>query len=159
MSKFLKNFIIIVVFLGAAFAIYFFLFAKKEPVNNSLGSNSSLQSSSGSPVTGIVNPTPVSSIEASKIGQEFVNQLLNLQAIKLNDEIFSSVGFQSLEDFTIILVQPGNEGRPNPFAPFGADSLTPDPGSLPGISETDINVSPVNDLPPSGDTLLDLSGS
>lgn len=158
MSKFLKSFILIVVVLAVGFAMYFFLFAKKEPVNNS-PTNSSLQSSSGAPVTGIVRQTPTSSIEASKIGQEFINQLLNLQAIKLNDEVFSSLAFQSLEDFTIVLVQPGNEGRPNPFAPFGADNTDPDPSSLPGITETDINVSPVNDLPQSGNTLPDLSGS
>lgn len=158
MSKTFKKIIILVLLLALAGVIYFFLFSNKEKVNLTQN-NSSLQSeNSGAPVSGIIQDRSISSIEADKIGQEFINQLLNLQAIKLNDEIFSSLAFQSLEDFTIVLVQPGNEGRPNPFAPFGADSPNADQSSLPGITETDINIIPVNDLPPE-QNLQDLNGS
>lgn len=150
MGKKLKNIIMFVIILAVIAVLYFVFFGGKEPVTQERGRGSGLESSTGTPVTGIIQDRPVSSIEASKIGQEFVNQLLNLQAIKLNDEIFSSLAFQSLEDFTIVLVQPGNEGRPNPFAPFGSDSADVDSSSLPGISETDITVTPVDTLPGEG---------
>ena len=44
--------------------------------------------------------------------------------------------FQSFEDFTIVLVQPGNEGRVNPLLHL-ADNAVSDQSTLPGISETD----------------------
>ena len=147
--------LIIVIIIAAAAVIYFMFFTTTEPAQTQ--TNSGLQTSTGAPVTGIINQQPISSVEANKIGQEFVNQLLNLQAIKLNDEIFSSLGFQSLEDFTIVLIQPGNEGRPNPFAPFGADDINPDQENLPGINETDTSAVPSDALP--GDQLEDNLGS
>ena len=161
MSKTIKNIIIFVVILIVVIIVYFVVFGKKDaaPAGQT---NSGLQSSSGAPVTGITQTSSPSSVEASKIGQEFINQLLNLQAIKLNDEVFSSLSFQSLEDFTIILVQPGNEGRPNPFAPFGADGASLDTANIPGITESDLNVTPINELPPvtNGNSLPpDLTGS
>jgi hypothetical protein len=124
MSKSIKNiiiFVVIVIILGVG---YFMFFGKTSaPVSNT---NSSLQTSAGvAPVNSVVSTNSLTSAEATKISQEFVNQLLNLQAIKLNDDIFSSLAFQSLQDFSIVLVQPGNEGRPNPFAPFGTDGLDP----------------------------------
>lgn len=126
--------------------IVLFFGNKKAPTG---AANSGLSSSSGSPISGIVQTGPsVTSAEAAKINQEFINQLLNLQAIKLDDSIFSSLAFQSLEDFTIVLIQPGNEGRPNPFAPFGIDAATGAP--LPGIQEGGLNVIPVDSLPNSG---------
>lgn len=155
MSKGIKMALIIVIIVAAAAVIYFMFFTTTDPAQTQ--TSSGLQTSTGAPVTGIINPQPISSIEANKIGQEFVNQLLNLQAIKLDDEIFSSLAFQSLEDFTIVLIQPGNEGRPNPFAPFGADNINPDQENLPGINETDANVVPSNALP--GDQLEDNLGS
>lgn len=148
MSKKIKNIIIVVVILAIVLVAYFLFFGKSKtpiPAKNT----GSLTTSSGAPVTSVVNPnpTPANTVEASKISQEFVNQLLNLKAIKLNDDIFSSLAFQSLEDFTITLVQPGNEGRNNPFAPFGADATVP-ADATPGISNGTINVTPINDLPP-----------
>lgn len=147
--------------------LYLVFFGGKSSVSTGQ-TNSGLQSTTTgtSPVTGIVQNPSITSVEASKIGQEFVNQLLSLQAIKLNDEVFSSLAFQSLEDFTIVLVQPGNEGRPNPFAPFGADGVEPgttsdqaldNPGNQVDSGGLDINT--INDLPPAGGTLPGLEGS
>lgn len=125
MTKTIKNIIIFVLILAIIGVAYFMFFGKTSKVPATT-SNSALQTSTGTtPVNSVVNPTPLSEAEANKISQEFVNQLLNLQAIKLNDDIFSSLAFQSLQDFSIVLVQPGNEGRPNPFAPFGSDELDP----------------------------------
>lgn len=96
----------------------------RTPVNT--GSGSGLQTSTGQPVSGLaVSSNP--EIDADQIGQEFLAQLLNIRSIKLREDIFSSPGFISLVDFTIELIQLGNEGRINPFAPFDAESLSGDP--------------------------------
>lgn len=132
MSKTIKNiliFIIILVIIGVA---YFMFFGKTKNVPAAT-SNSALQTSAGTaPTNSVINPNPLTGAEATRISQEFVNQLINLQAIKLKDDIFSSLAFQSLQDFSIVLVQPGNEGRPNPFAPFGADEADPNAPATPG---------------------------
>ena len=47
--------------------------------------------------------------------------LLSLNNIKLDEEIFSSGLFTSLEDFTIALPETGPSGRKNPFAPIGKE--------------------------------------
>lgn len=147
MSKTVKNIIMFVVIVAVIAVVYFIFFGKKSPATNAPTGGSSLQTSAGAPVTGIVQTNPTTSVEASKIGQEFINQLLNLQSIKLDDEVFSSLSFQSLEDFTIVLVQPGNEGRPNPFAPFGSDGSNTNSGLLPGVNEGGLTVTPINQLP------------
>ena len=59
----------------------------------------------------------------SSVQQEFLPILLNVKSIKLDDSIFSDPAFQSLRDSSIVLVQDGNEGRPNPFAPIGFDNI------------------------------------
>ena len=68
------------------------------------------------------------------IGDEFVDTLLNLQVLKLNGDIFNASTFTGLQDFSITLVQLGNQGRPNPFAPIGADlsatSVAPNPNVI-----------------------------
>lgn len=82
--------------------------------------SSPLQTSTGAPVSGLADVSV--DVDAEQIGQEFLTQLLNIRSIKLRDDVFSRPAFVSLVDFTIELVQPGNEGRDNPFAPFGYDS-------------------------------------
>jgi hypothetical protein len=61
--------------------------------------------------------------DTNEINREFVAMLLNLESIKLTDDIFSEPAFQALADNTVRLNQPGNQGRPNPFAPIGTDNL------------------------------------
>ncbi len=134
MSKTIKYIIIVVLVLVIIAVAYFMFFGKTANVP-AAAPNTALQTSAGTaPVNSVVSQTPLSEAEATRISQEFVNQLLNLQAIKLKDDILSSLAFQSLQDFSITLVQPGNEGRPNPFAPFGAD------GTEPNASGTDSNI-------------------
>ncbi len=146
MSKTLKNIIIFVVIAIVAVLVIFMFVGKTDAPTAAPGANG-LQTSAGNPVSSIVNPQPEGAVVASQIGQEFINQLVNLQAIKLDDEVFSSLSFQSLEDFTIILIQPGNEGRPNPFAPFGSDGTEPD---MPEPEAGTLNITPI----PTGDTQL-----
>jgi len=54
-------------------------------------------------------------------GRDLLKVLLSLDSIKLDEEIFSSPLFTSLEDFTLVLPTTGTTGRKNPFAPIGAE--------------------------------------
>lgn len=158
MSKNIKN-IIIFIIIAVVIAIAYFMFFGKASTPANTPTNSALQTTATgtAPTNSVVNPNVMTSAEATKISQEFVNQLLNLQAIKLNDDIFSSLAFQSLQDFSIVLVQPGNEGRPNPFAPFGADELDPNSSFIQseavfisGESWTNVKIGNINiSYPPS----------
>lgn len=100
------------------------------------------------PVANLVSSTPLSTAgnEAAvednpQIAQDFLNLLLSVKSIKLNDAIFSDEAFISLHDSSIVLIPDGNEGRINPFAPIGSDAgriLTPTCIS-PKILDTETN--------------------
>lgn len=79
------------------------------------------------------------------ITQEFLNLLLNVRSIKLNDSIFADPAFDSLVDSSIVLVPDGNEGRVNPFAQFGSDAVVLPVCVLPQVLNTTTNtcVTPV----------------
>lgn len=51
-------------------------------------------------------------------GQEVVDTLRQLDAVKLDGGIFSEPAFSALRDFSTQIV-PEPVGRPNPFAPLG----------------------------------------
>lgn len=53
-------------------------------------------------------------------GREFLRRIANLEALKLDEAIFSNAVFLSLTDFSIPLL-PQPKGRSNPFAPIGAE--------------------------------------
>ena len=59
----------------------------------------------------------------SLIAKDFLNLLLNVKNIKLDDSIFADNAFNSLRDSSIVLTPDGNEGRPNPFAPLGSENI------------------------------------
>lgn len=84
-------------------------------------------------------PTQTATLEeqtSGDIGQQFVALLLSIQSINLDGEIFSDPAFVALQDYSVRVVQPGNEGRKNPFAPIGGapivvpQSETTDTGPL-----------------------------
>lgn len=56
---------------------------------------------------------------------DFLNVLLNVKNIKLDDTIFSSPAFNTLRDSSIVLTPDGTEGRADPFAPIGYDRVLP----------------------------------
>lgn len=68
------------------------------------------------------------------VGGEFVTMLLNLRTISLDDSILHSPTFTGLKDFSIVLTQLGNQGRPNPFAPFGVEATSPTNTNSPVIT-------------------------
>ena len=117
----IKN-IIIFVTIGTAFVLIYAFFIKPDPPVDNLVSSSpnSLEQSAGT------------SNKNAPATQEFLDLLLSVQNIKLDDAIFSDEAFISLRDSSIILVPDGNEGRPNPFAPLGADVVAPPVGTAVG---------------------------
>ncbi len=122
MSTFLKTFLILLVIV--VFGAIVYLLVSDTDFISSGNTNSPLATSSGQPVSGLATSnTAAAAIDAQVVSQEFLTQLLNIRSIKLRDDIFSRPSFISLTDFTIQLIQPGNEGRPNPFAPFGVDAV------------------------------------
>lgn len=109
----IKN-IIIFLAIGTVFVLIYIYFIKpKPPVAD-------LVSSSGAPVVMNTANTATEDMN-SKIAQDFLNLLLSVKNIKLNDAIFSDRAFTSLHDSSITLIPDGNEGRINPFAPLGTD--------------------------------------
>lgn len=114
----IKNIIIFLVIGGIFTSIYFFYMKSRSGG----GDKSAIVSTSSAPVA----PFPGKQDEAAgkEVAQDFINLLLSVQTIQLNDAIFTDEAFQSLDGSnSITLVPDGNEGRPNPFAKFGADSI------------------------------------
>ncbi len=101
--------------------------------------------------TGTLSTVGASAASEPGIGDEFVDTLLNLQVLKLDGDIFNASTFTKLQDFSITLVQLGNQGRPNPFAPIGTD-----------LSPTSVATSPsviTNTPAPIGTTTTTLQGA
>lgn len=155
MSKSLKSLIVILVILIALAAVYFLFFYGKETPATA----PALKTDTGTQVSGLATAAG-NDTNADQIGQEFLTQLLNIRSIKLREDVFSRPSFVSLEDFTITLVQPGNEGRQNPFAPFGIDataapagqSATVIQGASGGSTSTDPFFGPATVVPLGGST-------
>jgi len=114
MSPKIKNILIFVVIGGALFGGYFFFMTGEDAATPSLVQ---------SPILPNTN-TPVATDGTPAVGGEFLALLLSVKNIKLNDGIFADKAFQSLTDSSIILIPDGNEGRPNPFAPFYSEDIS-----------------------------------
>lgn len=100
-----KGIIIILVVLVGGFYVYTSFFSGAAPI------------------------APQSGSVAVQFEQELLSELLSIQKIRLNEEIFSDSVFQTLHDFSQPLT-PLPKGRENPFAPFvrqpsGGDLFTP----------------------------------
>ncbi|MDQ5883133.1 MAG: hypothetical protein QG654_45 [Patescibacteria group bacterium] len=149
MSKGLK--ILLMFLILAVFgAIAYFLLGNEDFSLNVSPTASPLETTNSQPVSGLAAQT-TPDIDADQIGQEFLTQLLNIRSIKLREDIFSRPAFISLTDFTIELIQLGNEGRENPFAPFGVDSSTQMIDPLTGLPmATDPSALPEGTTPVSG---------
>ncbi len=117
----IKNIIIFTVAAVALILIYIF-FIKPTPQQGALVSTSS----------GTVAPSASTSSQDSSITRDFLSLLLNVKNIKLDSIIFSDSAFSTLHDSTIVLTPDGTEGRPNPFAPIGIDSLAAPANYIPG---------------------------
>ncbi|MBI3305656.1 hypothetical protein HYZ82_00805 [Candidatus Nomurabacteria bacterium] len=104
----IKN-IIIFLGIGAVIFLAYYFFIKEDPETENLVS-----------VTVPLSTTPANGGGAGE--NDFLTLLLSVKSIQLNDAIFSDDAFLGLDDSNgIILIGDGSEGRPNPFAPFGAE--------------------------------------
>lgn len=148
MSKGLKIFLMILI-LAVFGAIAYFLLGNEDLSLNVSPTASPLATSTNEPVSGLAAQN-TEQIDADQIGQEFLTQLLNIRSIKLREDIFSRPAFISLTDFTIELIQLGNEGRVNPFAPFGIDGSTQLIDPLTGLPVETMMLIPEGATPTSG---------
>ncbi|MBP9802913.1 MAG: hypothetical protein KBD14_01235 [Candidatus Pacebacteria bacterium] len=115
MSSKIKNLIFVLV--GLALILVYILFFKKDKVEENLTVNNA-------PInTAEINTVSNNPID-DKLSNEILATLSSIKSITLEDKIFKSQSFNSLVDGTVPLVQDGNEGRPNPFAPIGTDATT-----------------------------------
>jgi hypothetical protein len=62
-------------------------------------------------------------------GEEMLILADKLDAVNINDSIFSSPLFTSLVDISVPIVEE-LKGRPNPFSQIGNDSVSTGPGSV-----------------------------
>ena len=108
MSPKIKNTIIIAV-AGVVLIAAYFLFLRPGPEEASL-----------EPVGNPLLPAGAPLSSGTLNSGDFLSLLLNVKNIKLDDAIFNKPAFLSLSDSSITLTPDGTEGRPNPFAPFGA---------------------------------------
>ncbi len=123
---------IIFLSLAAIFAAIYFFYIKPSSDTPALTSSTTSSSSASSPLGTSSTQTGTN----GNVAQDFLNLLLSVKSIKLNDAIFSDAAFATLDgSHSIILTPDGTEGRPNPFAPFSADTVpTPPAGNQkPGV--------------------------
>ena len=128
MSPKIKN-IILFVGIGLVLAVVYFVFIKKAP------EEPNLQTVSSGLTTTTTNEVSSEPKQDSQIAKDFLALLLSVKGINLDDSIFANTAFSHLRDSSILLVQDGNEGRANPFAPIGTDVV-----STP-VTTTDLNAS------------------
>ena len=132
MSSTIKNILIFVAIAAVLILAYFFFFKPSSPTANLTSTSaSSTASSSGTPAS----QTPA-------VGSDFLTILLNLKNMKLDDSIFSDPAFLSLHDSSVLLISdPTQEGRPNPFAPIGSDTSS-------SVSSSSASINALNTIVP-----------
>lgn len=107
--KHLKTILIFVLIFAAAVVGYIFLRKPATPALQTIPTTTSLGAGES---------------PQSVIGQEFLSVLLSLKDLRLDASVFKSNEFSSLRDFsTPISREPGQEGRPNPFASFESEQV------------------------------------
>ncbi|OGI73634.1 hypothetical protein A3D42_01465 [Candidatus Nomurabacteria bacterium RIFCSPHIGHO2_02_FULL_41_18] len=111
----IKNAIIFISIAAALVLVYVFFIKDSSP------EESLVSSSLGDIESHLADVPPTPSLTAD---QDFLPLLLNIKDIRLDHAIFSDPAFLNLVDGSILLVPEGNEGRPNPFAPLGAENIT-----------------------------------
>ena len=110
----IKNIIIFVVIGGILVFVYIYFFQGNLEEDNLIFSNSL-----------VPGEAPTADGASISVGRDFISLLLNIKSITLNDSIFTDPAFITLRDSSIILIQDGTEGRPNPFAPIGSEVTAP----------------------------------
>lgn len=143
MKSIIRNIIIIAVVLILGVIGYKMFFSSTTST-----STTGLQTTAGvgagtSAAPQIAATTPTSTADAGTIGTDFLNTLLSIESISLDDSLFTSKQFTVLQDFNRPIPPDQNPGRLNPFAPIGSDGVTTSvqvstssPSSVTGTSAT-----------------------
>lgn len=159
MSPIIKKILIFVVILLLVLGGYYFFFLKnKTPVPET----SLVSTTANAPIsTAPTNTTPTAS--NTYMTEDLLALLLNVRNIKIDDALFGTPAFTSLNDSTIELIQEGNEGRVNPFAPIGVDpvviSTSPVDTGIPSIPDQNtiqVSETPAQGISPAGPSALDV---
>ncbi len=108
----IRNGIIILVVAVLGYAGYA-VFLKKD------SSGPALQTTAGQPAATASSSGFAASTAA--VGQDFLQLLLSVQSIHLDDAIFSNKAFGLLQDFNRPIPPDQDPGRQDPFAPIGRD--------------------------------------
>lgn len=108
----IKNIILFTVIAAVLILAYVFLIKKGPEEKNLVSSKASFDQL---PDTDTLNKN-------SSVAKDFLTVLLSVKSIKLDDSIFSDQSFANLQDSSIFLTPPGDEGRANPFAPIGFEN-------------------------------------
>lgn len=116
----IRNIIIFVAIAAIFVFVYIYFIKPSGPIANLI---SSPATNTLPDVNGTL-PTLNTSDDAV-IAEDFLTLLLSVKSIKLTDNIFADPAFISLHDSSIVLIQDGTEGRPNPFADFGNNNVPP----------------------------------
>lgn len=109
----IKTILIVVIVVIIAFVGYGFLISGNKKESASGVTKQAVTTTSGSSA-----PTNAGALDGP--GKEFVTQLLAIQNIKFNLQLFSDPVFQGLQDWSREIL-PQETGRPNPFAPLESD--------------------------------------
>lgn len=115
----IKNILIFIAIVVVLLLTYIF-FIKPSPKQAGLvsgGTSNTLPNMDGSSAN--TNTSNANSL----VQKDFLALFSNAKNIKLDDAIFSDPAFGSLRDSSITLTLDGTEGRPNPFAQFGNDTV------------------------------------
>lgn len=132
MKSIIRNIIILAVVITLGIVGYKMFFNKKAPAPTG-----GLATTSGVGAAGTQSAPTQASTSGAPVGQDFLTLLLSVQSIRLDDSIFKSKAFESLQDFNRPIPPDTNPGRPNPFAPLGSD------GALSGAVVSTSNVSSI----------------
>ena len=125
----IRNIIIFIAIAGVFVLIYIYFIKPPAPTDNLITTTTTLPSGSttGATTSGVASSDTTDATGA--VAADFLALLLNVKNIKLDDSIFSNPAFNSLHDSSITLTPDGTEGRPNPFAQFGNDSVSTSPNT------------------------------
>lgn len=115
----IKTIIIVIVVVILAFVGYGFLISGKDQGSASGVTKQAVTTSSNAQANSTVLDGP---------GKEFVTQLLAIQNIKFNLQLFADPVFQGLQDWSREIL-PQETGRPNPFAPLESEISSQSAGS------------------------------
>lgn len=114
-----SSLLILIVVILAIVGISIYFFAIKGDATTPSKNATGLVSTNTGSSAGVV---AISTTE-SATGSQVVSLLRNLSAIQLSDAVFRNPAFSLLSDISIALPPVTNQGRRNPFAPVGVDTV------------------------------------